>query len=451
MRVAAVPDVALGNTSYLVDLGAGLAAVVDPRRDVDVYLALGDELGLRIVASLETHLHADFVSGSRELAEATGAEIVGSVEADLAFGHRAVGEADELRWRDATVRPLPTPGHTPEHLAYVLLHGDEPVGVFSGGSLIVGGAARTDLVSEDVTEELARAQFRSLRRLARLPDAAELWPTHGGGSFCSTATAVSGVTTVGEQRRVNPLLQIDDEGAFVKRLRAGFGSFPPYFLRLRDVNRAGPPLLADLDEPGALDPLEVHRLVEEGAWLLDARDIHEWAQAHPRSAVSIALRPAFASWVGWVVPFGSPVVLLVDEHRLDEALRLARRIGYDRVVGWLEGGVDAWRRAGLPIDSVEEVDAPEAARRAERGDTLLDVRQAAELARLRVQGARHLELGAVIAGAAPGADGGGVIAFCGHGERSATAASLLERRGLRVANLVGGTEAWEEAGLPVER
>lgn len=448
-RAHRIPDDALGNASYLVDLGAGLAAVVDPRREAELYLESADRLGLRIVAALETHLHADFVSGSLELADAAGAEIIAAGAADLDFGDRAVDGGDEVAFGDVRFHVLSTPGHTPEHVSYVLDGEGGPEGVFSGGSLIAGGAARTDLTGLEHTEPLARAQFRSLQTLADLPDAAALWPTHGAGSFCSAGPGGTPESTIGEQRRTNPLLAVDDEDEFVRHLLAGFGSYPPYFLDLRAVNRGGPVLRRDLPEPRPLPADEVATRVDEGAWLVDARPIDEWAAGHPRGAVSNQLRSAFASWLGWIVPLGAPIVLVIDQAHLAEAVALARRIGHDTVVGWLDGGVPAWEDAGLPVDSVETLDAAGAGRRVESGATLVDVRQSAELEQASIPDAVHLELGEVIAGKVPDAER--VVTFCGHGERSATAASLLARRGIRVANLAGGLPAWEQAGLPVRR
>ena len=449
MTVHEVADAALGNTSYVIDLGGGVAAVVDPRRDVDDYLAVAGRLGLRVVASIETHLHADFVTGTLELSAATSAEVVAPAAGEAAFEHRGMTDGDSVAWGDAEIRAIGTPGHTPEHLAYLMVRDGDPVGVFTGGSLIAGGAARTDLISADLTEELAREQFRSLRRLATLPDHTVVWPTHGAGSFCSAGPAGGGATTVGAELRGNPLFGLDDEDEFVRVLTGGYGSFPPYFLRLRDLNRRGPGLAADLDAPKPLSPAAVAEMVSDGAWLIDVRSLEEWARAHPRGAISNALRPAFASWLGWIVPFGSKVVLVADEGQVAEAVMLARRIGYDAVVGWVDGGVEAWRAAGLPVDAVETV-GPEGARsRLDSGAMLLDVRQRSEVAAARIPGSTHLELGDLVAGKIP--DGDDVVVYCGHGERSATGASLLERRGVRVANLAGGLPAWESAGFPVER
>jgi rhodanese-related sulfurtransferase len=446
--VHALPDEGLGNTSYLVELGRGLAASVDPRRDIDGHLELADCLGLRIVAGLETHLHADFVSGSREIADRTGADVYAARDAFLEYGHRGLADGDELRLSDVLVQAWGTPGHTPEHLSYLVLVDDSPAAVFSGGSLIRGGAARTDLVDASETDRWSREQFRSVQRLKGLPGSTALWPTHGAGSFCAAAPGQAPSGTIGDELAANPLLQVDDEETFVRALRAGFGSFPPYFLRLRDVNRH-PALLHDLEPPQSLDPEAAQSLVAAGAWLVDARPIHAWALRHPRGAVSIELRPAFASWLGWVIPYGSPIVLLVDDADRAEAVRLARRIGYDRVVGWIAGGIEAWTAADLPTQCTEETDAPGARQRIANGATLVDVRQAAELDGTRIPDALHIELGDIIAGRTPDADE--AVLFCGHGERSATAASLLERRGIRTVNLVGGIGAWEAAGFPIRR
>lgn len=445
--VHALRDDALANTSYLVEVGDGRAVAIDPPRDVDRHVALAKQLGVEIVATLDTHVHADYVSGATELA-ATGATAVVPDGAAASWAHRGIGDDEAIELGSVSLRALATPGHTPEHVAYVLEVEGEPMGVFTGGSLILGGAARTDLLGAERTEELARAQFHSLQRLAKLPDATALYPTHGAGSFCLAAATTVADPTIGSERRANPLLGIDDEDAFVEALTRGFGTFPTYYAHLQALNQAGPPPIATLGEPPALSAEEVAQRVEDGAWLMDARPIHEWASGHPRGAVSNELRPAFASWLGWAVPFGAPVVLLVEPERRAEAVRLARRIGYDDLA-FLDGGFDAWRGAGLPVDTVEEVDPAAARARQREGAVLLDVRQSAELDALGIPGAQHLELGDLIAGATP--DAREVITFCGHGERSATAASLLERRGVQVANLVGGTAAWVEAGLPVER
>jgi rhodanese-related sulfurtransferase/glyoxylase-like metal-dependent hydrolase (beta-lactamase superfamily II) len=445
-RIYPLHDDALANTSYLVDVGEARAVAIDPPRDVDLHVELAHRLGLDVVATFDTHVHADYVSGATELI-ARGADAWVPSGASPEWPHRSIGDAARVTIGGAVFDAIATPGHTPEHMAYLLEFEGTPLAVFSGGSLILGGAARTDLLGDDRTEELARAQFHSLRRLAALPDDIALYPTHGAGSFCLATATTTVNPTIGSERATNPLLAIDDEDEFVKVLLAGFGSFPTYYRSLQALNESGPTLLATLDAPLLLSPHEAAARIAGGAWLVDARPVHEWANEHPVGAVSNELRSAFASWLGWIVPFGAPIVLLVDEDRRVEAARLAHRIGYDNLA-FLDGGIDAWRAAGLPMASVEELTPREALDRQHHGATLLDVRQDSELPALRIPGAKHVELGDIIAGATPVATQ--LITFCGHGERSASAASLLERRGFRVANLAGGTAAWVEARLPVD-
>jgi rhodanese-related sulfurtransferase/glyoxylase-like metal-dependent hydrolase (beta-lactamase superfamily II) len=447
-RVHLLHDDALANTSHLVEVGDGDAVVIDPPRDIDRHLRLASELAVEVVATFETHVHADYVSGAIELA-ALGVEAIVPEGAQPAWPHRSIGDDEVYEVGRARLRALATPGHTPEHVSYVLEIAGEPVGAFTGGSLIIGGAARTDLLGSQRTDELARAQHASLRRLARLPDATPLYPTHGAGSFCHASAVTVEHPTIGSERETNALFSIEDEDEFVAALTGGFGSYPRYYAHLPSLNETGPTPIAALREPGPLDPRKVAHRIEAGdAWLIDARDISDWARAHPRGAVSNALRPAFASWLGWVVPFGAPVIALVDPDGEDELVRLARRIGYDDI-SFLEGGIESWRAAGLAVDVVTEVGAVAARELHDDGATLLDVRQSSEHKVLRIPNAVHLELGDIIAGAVPDGPGPFVV-LCGHGERSATAASLLERRGLEVVNLVGGTSAWVEAGLPVE-
>lgn len=447
MRVHPIADEALGNVSYLVAVDEGMAASVDPRRDVGEHLNLATKYDLTIAAVLETHLHADFVSGSRELARASGAEILAAADAGLRFHHRGLQPSDRVGFGRVSVAVLATPGHTPEHVTFLMSDGSTRA-LFTGGSLLAGGAGRTDLMGADRTEELSRAQFASLRRLAALPDDTMLYPTHAGGSSCSTGPARAVAATLGEARTQNPLFSSADEDSFVDMLLAGFGSYPRYFSQLRDLNRDGAVLLESFPTLPQLDAGEARAAIEHAAWLIDGRSFEEWALLHAADSVSIELRPAFASWLGWVVPFGSPVVFMLEESQVAEATTLARRIGYDRLVGWIRFAT--WREAGLPTASIENIGPHEAAQRSQAGRaTLLDIRQHAEHASARLPRASHLELGDIIAGKTPEASH--VITYCGHGERSATAASLLARRGIHVANLVGGVGAWREAGLPLER
>jgi hydroxyacylglutathione hydrolase len=436
-----VVDEGLGNSAYVVELGDGRALVVDPARDPTPYLELARWRRLQVAYAVETHLHADFVSGSRELA-ARGARVVAARGAELGFPHHGLEDQEELELGGLALRAVATPGHTPEHLAWLLTDGGRPLALFSGGALIVGGVARTDLLSPDQTEPLTRAAWRSLQRLRTLPDALPVYPTHGAGSFCSTPGEGERTTTIGAERAHNSLLAAPDEETFTERLLGGLGSFPPYFLRLREVNRRGPRVLDDRDRMlPALAVEQVRRHLEEGALLVDVRPAKVFAAGHPAGALSIALRPAFASWLGWLVEADRPLLFVLEDaqdHR--ELVRQCRGIGYEQLVGELAGGMAAWRAAGLPEGRLELI-GPEHA-----GDGLvLDVRQASEVAGGHLPGSVAVELGALDGG--HGLPPGPLRVMCAHGERAMTAASLLARAGRRDLRVVvgGGPAEWSAA------
>jgi glyoxylase-like metal-dependent hydrolase (beta-lactamase superfamily II)/rhodanese-related sulfurtransferase len=447
-RAEIVPlmDEGLGNSSYLVPLGDGRALVVDPRRDPTPYLELGKRLKLRIAFAAETHLHADFISGSGELA-AFGAAILAPLASRLAAAHRGLADGEEVDLGGLTLRALATPGHAPEHLAYLLLDGPQPLALFSGGAVLPGGAARPDLIGPEQTEPLARDLYRSAhQRLGDLPDDLPVYPTHGAGSFCSAGAGWEQMTSLGRERRESPLFTAAGEDAFVRRLLDGLGTYPPYFLRLRRVNQRGarlygltPPAL----RPLSVDELRRHQAV--GATLVDVRPFADFARGHIPGALSITLRPAFASWVGWIVPAGRPLVFLrAPDQDPRDLVEQCLKIGYENLVGDLEGGMDAWRDAGLPESVVALRQVNEDLQGAP-----LDVRQASEWAGGHIPGARHVELGSVVASAGiipPGP----LTIYCGHGERAMTAASLLEARGREnLAVLDGGFDAWRDASQPM--
>jgi glyoxylase-like metal-dependent hydrolase (beta-lactamase superfamily II)/rhodanese-related sulfurtransferase len=440
MDVVPLVDSGLGNSSYLVDLGDGRALVVDPSRDLRALRAAAGQRGLRVAFAVDTHLHADFLTGALQLAADDGAQIVASARGRREYDHRGLDDGDELDLGGLRLRALSTPGHTDEHLSYLLVDGDCPVGVFTGGSLIVGAAARTDLVDQDRTEELARAQYASLRRLATLPEATAVWPTHGAGSFCSAPPGAARSSTIGREKATNPLLATGDEDAFAAQLVGSLGTFPAYFRRLAEVNRRGP---APLPAGAALPPLTVEQLLAlraAGAELIDVRIPAAYTAGHLPGALAISLRPAFATWLGWLVdnPATPLVFIRSADQDPDEIVWQARKIGYDTLAGELAGGVTAWAAAGLPLATVplrdgEQVDPAR----------VVDVRQAGEYTTGHLPAARHVELGAL-----PTADlpAGPVVTMCGHGERATTAASVLERRGHReIAVLTAGTEEWARA------
>ncbi len=440
-----IVDTGLGNSSYLVDLGDGRALAVDACLDLRGMRADSERRGLRVAFAADTHLHADFLSGSVQLAASDGACVLASASGRRDFDHVGLGDQDEVDLGGLLLRALTTPGHTDEHLAYLLLDGDRAVGVFTGGSLIVGSAARTDLVAAERAEELARAQYRSLHRLAALPDEVLVWPTHGAGSFCSAGAVRAGaVSTIGAERAANPLLDAPDEDAFVAMLLGSLGSFPSYFLRVGEENRRGPQVLPSRLRMTLMDPAEVRAACAGGGQIIDVRPAASFAEAHPRGALSIPLRPAFASWLGWLAPHDRPLVVLREpEQDPDEVLWQAAKIDYRNIVGELGGGIGSWVAAGLPTESLSLVQATPT-----NDMRVLDIRQRAEFQAGHVPGAVHIELGDIHvrldelnkSGQTP------TVIMCGHGERAMSAASLLARAGfsdLRV--LKGGPEDWVKA------
>ncbi len=438
--VPAVVDEGLGNTSYLVDLGDGRALVIDPSRDLRAVHAAAAATDLAIGFAADTHLHADFLTGACQLAADGDATILASATGGRHYHHRRLSDGDEVDLGGLRLRTLATPGHTDEHVAYVLLDGARPLGVFTGGSLIVGSASRTDLLGADRAEELARAQFASVRRLMQLPDDVMVWPTHGAGSFCAAPTGAQRTSTIGRERASNPLLQLDDEAAFVATLLGSPGSYPPYFDHLSDINRSGPSPIERTPMLDPLDPDEVARLADEGTPVVDVRPIEAYAEAHLPGSVSIELRDAFATWLGWLVPFGArPVIVRDPSQDPDEIRWQAAKIGYT-LRGELAGGVAAWVASGRAATSTV-LAAP--------GDVpaypTLDIRQASEYAGGHVAAAVHIELGDIPShlDTLPRAT---YVVMCGHGERAMSAASLIERAGRPApVVLLGGPEEWAAA------
>jgi hydroxyacylglutathione hydrolase len=447
VTIHAVVDEGLGNSAYLVELDDGRALVIDPARDPTPYLELARRHRLRIAYAAETHLHADFLTGSRELAAAGGAQILAPRASRLGFAHRGLADGEEVDLGGLMLCALATPGHAPEHVSYLLLNAGRPLALFSGGALLVGSVARTDLASPELTEPLARAAYRSLhQRLLPLPDELRVYPTHGAGSFCAAPAGGERTTTVGAERRHNRLLAAPEEDTFVAELLASFGSYPPYFLRLRDRNRAGPELLGrDWRVLPLLSADQVREHVAGGGVLVDARPVAAFAAGHIPGALSIALRPQFASWLGWLVDDTQPLVFVLDDDQDRGGLaRQCRSIGYDHLLGELAGGMTAWQVAGLPQAQLPVV---EAGRLGDQPGPVLDVRQASEVAGGHLPGAVAVELGALAGGRPPAQlPEEPVTVMCAHGERATTAASLLARSGrkdLRVAR--GGPHDWQRA------
>src|SRR6266851_1815234 len=403
MRVRQFVDEGLGNSAHLLISEAdGVAALIDPLRDVDQYQDVARREGARITHVFETHIHNDFLTGSRELAALTGARIVASVDAGLEFDHQPVREGDVLAVGDVSITVLATPGHTPEHVSYLARDtsrpADPPV-LFSGGSLLVGAVSRTDLLGHAHATGLAHQLYRSLHeKILPLGDDVIVHPTHGAGSFCTAAAAAESTTTIGRERRGNPFLALPDPQAFTDRILASMPSYPTYFHGMRALNRRGPRVLGDLPRLQPLTAGEVQARRRSGEAVVDMRSVHDYARGHISGVYHVELRPAFGSWVGWVVPFGAPVILVSESTEVHEyAVRQLIRIGYDDLPGYLEGGMDAWKRAGFPVERVPVLTMREVRQRLidEPGEPLVvvDVRQAHEWAAGRLPQAELVEVG----------------------------------------------------------
>ncbi|MFJ6310566.1 MBL fold metallo-hydrolase [Pseudarthrobacter oxydans] len=446
LNLIPVVDEGLGNSTYLLDLGDGRALVMDPERDLRQVRAEASRRGLSIAYAVETHLHADFISGVAELAEIDGATVLAPEVGHRGFAHTGLTDGQSIDMGRFTLQALHTPGHSPEHLSYLLLDDGHLAGIFTGGSLMVGTAGRTDLVSPDMTEPLARAQYRSLQRLMEFPDTTPVWPTHGAGSFCSAGGSGDRVTTIGAERATNPLLQVDGEDAFVDALLGTLGTFPEYFLRLGEINKRGPAVLHEQPRLAPLSAAAVATLIADGAQVIDARQPADYAAGHVPGSLSIPFRPVFATWLGWLATPDRPVVIVrtPDQDPADIATAAAT-VGFDTLAGELEGGYPAWTQAPTGTAEVALLEPGQMIERLQAGETVLDIRQSGEYAAGHVPGAVNIELG-YLADNLAAVPAGPVIVMCGHGERAMGGASILAasgRTGIAVFN--GGPADWAAA------
>ncbi len=457
MKVIQFVDEGLGNSAHLlISERAGVAALIDPLRDVDRYLDAAAAAGVAITHVLETHVHNDFISGSREVLVKGGVKLYASAQAGLQFEHQAVQDGDVVTVGDLSLRVLATPGHTPEHVSYLASDpaapGTAPV-LFSGGSLLVGAVSRTDLLGHEHATGLARELYRSLHeKVLPLPDDVTVYPTHGAGSFCTAAPNSARSTTIGAERRFNPYLQPMTSEVFTEAVLHAMPSYPAYFHHMRAINQRGPRVLGGLPHLPALAAREVQRRIGDGEAVLDLRPVQDYATAHIPGAYHAEHRDGFASWVGWVAPFGTPLVLLADDAAvLPDAVRQLIRIGYDTLPGYLDGGMAAWQRAGFPVARFPVVTVGDVRARLAAGQPLLvlDVRQDGEWEAGHIANARHLEVGDVPAQGRDLPTDRPIAVHCGHSARAATALSVLERQGMpNLQLLYGGFQAWSEAGLP---
>lgn len=446
----------LSHYSYMIGSG-GEAMIVDPARDISQYLKDAKELGLKITKVYLTHSHADFVAGHMELAKATGAEIFINADTKAGYPHKPLKDNDEVMVGKVRGVVITTPGHTPDGtcmLVYAPGSKEKPDFVLTGDTLFIGSVGRPDLMGEGVSAAaLAEMGYQTWRnKLSKIPDETKLFPAHGAGSLCGAHLSDKPVSTFGEQKRENVYLQHKDLTSYVMAVIDGLPEAPQYFKHNAKMNHDGPPLVAwDKVMPVAFSAAEVLTMAQKGAWLVDARDAKAFAAAHPQGAINIGIRGRFETWTGIMIPWGEQFVLIgSDEEVRESALRL-KRIGYDAPAGFLQGSVDAWRKASLPLGALKLVQAKTLYEQMQAGTApvIVDVRLPAEWMALRIGNVLNIPINKLFIDSKRLSKDMPVLTVCNSAYRSSMGGSVLLKLGFKdVRNMEGGGEAWIAAGLP---
>jgi glyoxylase-like metal-dependent hydrolase (beta-lactamase superfamily II)/rhodanese-related sulfurtransferase len=451
----------LAHASYLIG-SEGEAAVVDPQRDVDQYIQEAEAQGLKIKYVIETHLHADFVSGHRELAARTGAEIVFSEKARAGFPHRAVRDGDEMKIGKVSLRVLETPGHTPESICVLVIDtevSDQPQRVLTGDTLFIGDVGRPDLAGGQgyTSAMMAGMMYDSLHdRLLKLDDAVEVYPAHGAGSMCGRNLSKETSSTIGEQRKLNYALKPMTKAEFISMMTSDLPQAPTYFSKDVEINRTGASALEEIPRPAALSAQEVKSFATSGHVILDVRSAAEFGSGHVPGSVNIGLGGQFATWAGTLLSMTAPIVLVAEsEEKVDEAVMRLARVGIESVKGFLSGGIASWQSAGFETAIVPQVSVDELRQLIDSDlvTQIVDVRRLPEYQSGHVPHAIHAPLSELDEGAAqlrvdPAKP---TAVICAGGYRSSAASSILEQHGFKnLLNVSGGTGAWVNAGFPTE-
>ena len=454
----------LSQYSYAVGCpGAGRVAIVDPRRDIDLYLEFAGRQQLQISHVLETHIHADFASGARELAHVTGAEqwVSGYDKGELyevAFPHRDVFDGDELELGSVRIKALHTPGHTPEHLSFLVFDGarsrDVPQLLLSGDFLFVGSLGRPDLLGEEEKEQLARKLYESVRlKIAELPDGLEVHPGHGAGTMCGAGMSARPMSTLGFERIANPYLNPKlARAGFVQKILAKVPPFPDYYRRMKELNSRGPEILKGLPGNEAIGVDSFRKRIQEGATVIDLRDQLAFGGGHIPNSYGIGFASGLSTWASWVVPYEKPILLVSQAPTpVEGAIRALIRVGLDGIQGHLAGGISSWRDAGLDMEETPQLSARQLKELLERGSnlTVIDVRSDGEWAEGHIAGSCH-HMAGFLPQQLDQLPAGPLAILCGSGYRSTVVAGVLEQNGFEdVSNVTGGITAWQRAGFPV--
>ncbi|HBB34200.1 MAG TPA: MBL fold metallo-hydrolase [Cyanobacteria bacterium UBA8803] len=450
----------LAHLSYLVgDDKTGVAAVIDPRRDVDVYLQMARDRGVRITHIIETHIHADFVSGSHELKARTGAAIYGGKSDDYHFELQQMNEGDELQIGSVTLRALHTPGHTPEHiclLIYDAKQGKESFGIFTGDTLFNLDVGRPDLLGTGTEKKQAAQLYHSLfDKLVPLGDRMEIYPCHGAGSSCGKSIGDRRQSTIGNERIFSPAFKERTESEFVEWILSDMPEPPRHYARLKKVNAKGASVKGCVPTLPPLSPQQFQTMMqEENSIVIDARSILAFGGGHIPGAINIALLPAFPNWVGWTIDPEKTILLVVESERdVSLATQQLFRIGYDNLAGYLHNGMTSWQNAGLPLKHLGEWTVQELNQHKDEPNvTVLDVRSDSEYESGYVPGATHIFVPHLEEQLNELDKNQAIATYCGTGYRASIAASLLQKHGFEnVINVPGSWTAWKAAKLPVQQ
>ncbi len=450
----------LAHASYLIG-SDGEAAVVDPQRDVDEYIQEAEANNLRIKYIIETHLHADFVSGHQELAERTGATIIFGQQANAGFEHQAVKDGDEVKLGQLILRFLETPGHTPEGICILVIDpsvSDQPQKVLTGDTLFIGDVGRPDLAGGKgyTPQQMAELMYDSLHgKLMQLPDETEVYPAHGAGSMCGKNMSKETSSTIGEQRKFNYALKPMSKSEFVGMMTADLPEAPAYFPKDAEINRSGARGLSELPTPSEINTHDLGELRSSGVVILDVRPADVFGAGHIAGSINIGLGGQFAMWAGSLIPLNSELVIVAETSaQVDEAIVRLARVGIENVRGYLLADVARWTSEGLSVEKIKQLSVTELKDRIAAGNLqVLDVRRPGEYQAGHVPGAAHSQLSSLeknISNLDLAGDKETAV-ICAGGYRSSAAASLLQKHGLaNLINVTGGTTAWVNAGYPVE-
>ena len=445
LTIIVIDTPSLGDRSYLVHDG-DVALVVDPQRDIDRVVALLDEHKVRLTHVFETHIHNDYLTGGLALAELTGAAYHVNAEDEVSFERTPIADGETVQVGETMkVRAIATPGHTFTHLSYALSERDEPYAVFTGGSLLYGATGRPDLLGEEHTDALVRHQHASAHKLAeQLPDDAAVYPTHGFGSFCSATQSESSESTIGQEKKSNPVLTQDEE-TYVRELLDGLGAWPAYYVHMGPANAAGPPAV-DLTPVREADADELERRIRAGEWVVDLRNRTTFAAGHARGALNFGLDGSFATYLGWLITWGTPVTLLGETAAdVAEAQRELVRIGIDRPAAQATGGPERWTKgelASFPTGTFADLEQV----RRHRPVVVLDVRRVDEHDQARITGSLNIPIHE-LPRRVEELPRGELWVHCASGYRASIAASILDAAGRRLVAVDDDFENAEKVGL----